>query len=68
MYDHVKKSLNKNGELMIKMSEGQTFELHLHNCSFDDENRLIEIDAGDETYWLNGDDVSYMWIHRSAIE
>ena len=40
------------------------FELHLHNVSFDDKNEVIEIDAGSETYWINGNDIMYCWIHK----
>lgn len=64
MYRQVKQMLQKTGELMIRMSDGQDFELHLHNVKFLDANKLIEIDAGAETYWLNGEEVIYMWIHR----
>ncbi len=68
MYKLVKGTLQKTGELMIKMSDGETFELHLHNIKFHDDKELIEIDGGDETYWLNGNEVIYMWIHRHAKE
>ncbi len=64
MYKQVKELLKKSGELMIKVSDGQTFELHLHNVKFDDEAELIELDAGVETYWINGNEVVYMWVHR----
>ena len=64
MYNVVKNKLKETGELMIKVSDGQTFELHLHNVKFHDRERLIELDAGAETYWINGDDIVYMWIHR----
>lgn len=64
MYKNVKETLKKVGELMIKVSDGQTFELHLHNTKFDDEGEIVEIDAGAETYWINGNEVIYMWVHR----
>jgi len=44
------------------------FELHLHNVSFDDKNEVIEIDAGSETYWINGNDIIYCWIHKVGVE
>lgn len=64
MYQNVKKKLKETGELMIKTSNGDKFELHLHNVKFDDQKKIITIDAGTETYWINGNEVSYMWIHR----
>ncbi|GIW63334.1 MAG: hypothetical protein KatS3mg091_136 [Patescibacteria group bacterium] len=64
MYDKIKSALEKAGELMIKVSDGQTFELHLHNTKFHNDSRLIELDAGSETYWINAEEVVYMWIHR----
>lgn len=68
MYDYVKTQLKEAGELMVKVSDGQTFELHLHNTKFNDEGRIIEIDAASETYWINGDEIVYSWIHREGIE
>lgn len=65
MYQHVKNALNKSGELMIKTSDGEVFELHLHNVKFLDASNLIELDAGHETYWIDGDQVVYFWIHRA---
>ncbi len=64
MYKQVKATLQKVGELMIKVSDGQKFELHLHNTTFHDNSGLIELNAGAETYWIAGDQVVYMWIHR----
>ncbi|MCS7093145.1 MAG: hypothetical protein NZL96_01795 [Patescibacteria group bacterium] len=64
MYQVVKSALLKNGELMIRVSEGTKFELHLHNVKFHDEEELIEIDAGHETYWISGREIVYFWIHR----
>jgi hypothetical protein len=64
MYKNVKNALQKSGELMIKAADGQTFELHLHNVTFDDANELVVLDAGTETYWIKGQDIIYMWVHR----
>ena len=64
MYLNVKRALKQSGELMIKVADGQTFELHLHNTKFEDRNKMIVLDAGAETYWINGDEVVYMWVHR----
>ncbi len=65
MYQQVKDTLKKCGELMIKTSDGQKFELHLHNAKFHDRDKLIELDAGQESYWIDGQQVVYMWIHRT---
>ncbi len=64
MYNTVKSALLKNGELMIKASDGTKFELHLHNTKFHDDNKIIELDAGLETYWIAGEQIIYFWIHR----
>ncbi len=49
---------------MVKTSDGQEFELHLHNTTFDDRNEVIQIETGQETYWLAGSQIVYCWIHR----
>lgn len=64
MYQNVKKALKESGEVMIKVGDGQKFELHLHNTKFDDANKMIVLDAGVETYWINGNDIIYFWVHR----
>ncbi len=61
---NLEKMLKENGELMIKMSDGETFELHLHNTSFGEG--VIVIDAGGEKYWLKTEEIVYAWIHREA--
>lgn len=66
MYSYIKFQLNQCGEVMIKSTEGQTFELHLHNTAFDDEAHLIRIDGGTEVYWINGDEIAYAWIHKEV--
>lgn len=65
LYKQVKKALKASGELMIQMADGKTFELHIHNTTFDDASSLIELDAAIEKYWLDGNQVIYMWIHRA---
>ena len=64
MYQKVKETLQSVGELMVKVSDGAKFELHLHNAKFHDKTEMIELDAGNETYWINGNEIVYMWIHR----
>ncbi|MEX1112626.1 MAG: hypothetical protein WEC84_04130 [Candidatus Andersenbacteria bacterium] len=66
MYEYIKSKLQQAGEVMIKSTEGQMFELHLHNTSFDDARRMIEIDAGTEVYWINGEEIAYAWIHKEV--
>lgn len=64
MYKNVKDLLKKSGEVMVKVSDGQKFELHLHNTTFDDTTSMITLDAGSETYWINGNEIIYAWVHR----
>ncbi len=64
MYRYVKSKLNEAGEIMVMLSNGTKFELHLHNTRFDDKAHLIEINTGVELYWINGDEIIYSWIHR----
>lgn len=67
-YQALKNSLAKNGEVMIKLDTGDKIELHTHNVRFEDSTEEIIIDAGDETYWIGADRVSYYWIHREGFE
>lgn len=64
MYQLVKKTLKEAGELMVKMSDGQTFELHLHNTDFDDKGELIILDTGTEKYWISSQEIAYLWTHK----
>ena len=68
MYKQAKKLLKDSGELMVKISDGQTFELHLHNTTFQDNTSTIIVETGGETYWINGEEIIYAWIHRAAKE
>ena len=68
MYQFTKTKLKTVGELMIKTADGVEFELHLHNVTFDDKNEVVEIDAGSETYWINGKEIAYCWTHRVGVE
>lgn len=67
-YDVLKASLQKNGEVMIRLDTGEKIELHAHNVRFDDSTKEIVIDAGTETYWIGADRVSYYWIHKEGFE
>lgn len=64
----LKESLDKNGEVMIRLDTGEKLELHKHNVSFNDSTQEIIIDASSETYWIDTNKVSYYWIHREGIE
>ena len=64
MYEQVKSLLQKAGELMIRVADGETFELHLHNTKFDDQKKAIILETGVETYWINADQVVFVWLHR----
>jgi hypothetical protein len=66
-YEALKNSIGKN-EVMIKLDTGDQIELYTHNVKFDDSTQEIVIDAGDETYWIGSDRVSYYWIRREGFE
>lgn len=65
-YESIKSSVEKNGEVMIRLGTGEEFELHKHNVKFDDNTKEIIVDASAETYWINADSISYYWIHREG--
>jgi hypothetical protein len=67
-YDALKASLDKNGEVMIRIDTSEQIELHKHNVTFNDSTKEIVVDAGTETYWIGADRVSYYWIHREGFE
>jgi hypothetical protein len=56
-YEALKASLNKNGEVMIRLDTGDKIELHTHDVKFEDSTREIVVDAGTETYWIGADRV-----------
>jgi hypothetical protein len=67
-YEALKASLQKNGEIMIRLDTGEKIELHTHNVKFEDSTKEIVVDAGTETYWIGADRVSYYWIHKEGFE
>ncbi len=67
-YDALKASVDKNGEVMIRIDTGEEIELHRHNVQFDDGTKEIVVDAGIKTYWIGADRVSYYWIHKQSME
>ena len=67
-YEALKASVDKNGEVMIRIDTGEEIELHRHNVRFEDSTKEIIVDAGTKTYWIGADRVSYYWIHKQGIE
>ncbi|MEX0861474.1 hypothetical protein [Nitrosopumilus sp.] len=67
-YNAIKSSVEKNGELMIRIDTGEKIELHKHNVTFEDSRKEIVIDAGTETIWIPADKVTYYWLHREGFE
>jgi hypothetical protein len=67
-YDALKASVDKNGEVMIRLDTGEKIELHQHNVKFENATKEILVDSGTETYWIGADRVSYYWIHKEGFE
>jgi hypothetical protein len=67
-YEALKASVEKNGEVMVRLDTGEKIELHRHNVKFENANKEIVVDAATETYWIGADRISYYWIHKEGIE
>lgn len=67
-FESLKESVDKNGEVMIRIDSGEKIELHKHKVKFDDATKEIIVDSGTETYWIGAERVSYYWIHKEGIE
>ena len=67
-YNSVKASVDKNGEVMIRLDTGESIELHKHNVSFIDDTQEIVVDSGTQTSWIGADRISYYWIHKEGFE
>lgn len=65
-YELIKNALDEKGELMIKSDAGEKFELHKHNVTCDDTNKIFKIDGSNQIYWIDPEKVSYYWIHKKA--
>lgn len=63
MYQKLKESLKKNGELMLQFDSGETAEIHKHNTEFLEEP-MIKVDGDDETHWFNAEKIERYWIHE----
>jgi hypothetical protein len=67
-YQALKASLDKNGEVMIRLDTGEEIELHKYNVKFENATKEVVVDSGTETYWIGADRVSYYWIHKGGLE
>lgn len=67
-YEALKASVEKNGEVMVRLDTGEKIELHKHNVKFENANKEIVVDAATETYWIGADRISYYWIHKEGME
>jgi hypothetical protein len=67
-YEALKASVDKNGEVMIRLDTGEKIELHKHNVKFENATKEVVVDSGTETYWIGADRVSYYWIHKEGFE
>jgi hypothetical protein len=66
-YENIKNCLDQNGEVMIRLDNNESIELHKHNVRFEDNSKEIVIDAGTETFWIGAEKVSYYWIHKEGF-
>ena len=67
-YEGLKSSVEKNGEVMIRLDTGEKIELYKHNVKFENATKEIVVDAATETYWIGADRISYYWIHKEGME
>lgn len=67
-YEALKASVDKNGEVMVRLDTGEKIELHKHNVKFENTTNEIVVDADTETYWIGADRISYYWIHKEGFE
>lgn len=61
-------SLEKNGEVMLRLDNGEKIELHKHNVTFNDSTQEVIVDAAKETFWIDANKIAYYWIHRDGME
>ncbi|MGB7632892.1 MAG: hypothetical protein WBL68_04150 [Nitrososphaeraceae archaeon] len=67
-YEALKASVDKNGEVMIRLDTGESIELHKHNVKFENATKEIVVDSGPQTSWIGADRVTYYWIHKEGFE
>jgi hypothetical protein len=58
-YEALRDSVNKNGEVMIRLDTGESIELHIHNVKFVDSTKEIVVDSGTQISWIAADRISY---------
>ena len=67
-FNTLKTMLEKNGELMLCLDNGEKIELHKHNVTFDETTKEIKVDAGNETIWIPTEKIAYYKIHKEGFE
>jgi hypothetical protein len=51
-YEALRDSVNKNGEVMIRLDTGESIEPHIHNVKFVDSTKEIVVDSGTQISWI----------------
>jgi hypothetical protein len=69
-YKSLKASVDKNGEVMIRLDTGESIELHKHNVSFNDNTQEIVVDSGTAmlSHIPNSITASIIWIEIQSSE
>lgn len=63
--EQVKAELERWGEVIVTLSSGQRFELHIGDTQFDLHNRLIRITSPAAQFVLDGDQIEHLEMHYS---
>ncbi len=64
----VKKELENWGELIIGTSNGEKYEIHLGDTTFDTENRTIQLTTPTAIFLIDGDSVESIEKHYGHKE
>lgn len=64
----VKKELEQWGELVISTANGERYEIHLGDTSFDFDNRVIQLVTPTALYEIDGDAVESIEKHYGHKE
>ena len=67
-YESIKNSLEKYGEIMIRLDTGEELELHKHNVQFNDQTKEIIVDAAKDVYFISSEHISYYWYHKEGVK
>lgn len=62
--ERLKQLLSDNGEVIVSLRSGRSFELHLHDTEFEDGN--VVIDHDEEYYEFDPYDVTDVEVHSSG--